>query len=183
MKNTLIVLAVIIIAILLIAFLGGDRAEVETLTLEESREIAENWVMENSPTYTFDGSNLSLEEEMQLEDCQAEDCFEFTFSFESSSAGYGDRTDEVTAQVITSHTMEVVVEGGEVTSAVTDETYSEFDAMMLSEMEEASEEDSMMEGGEMMEDGEAMEEDGASMEMPEQGSPETDEMEVMGEKL
>ncbi len=47
-------------------------------------------------------------------------CWEFTFEFDSRHAGYGDRTGQVLAQVITPHRAVVTVEEGEVTSAVMD---------------------------------------------------------------
>jgi len=46
-------------------------------------------------------------------------------SFESSHAGYGDRTGEVLAQVVTTHVATVKVVNGEVVQAIIDETWDE----------------------------------------------------------
>ncbi len=101
-----------------------------------AREIAEDWVVNNSPTYTFDGSDLALESEEKRAEGEY---YLFVFSFTSAAAGYGDREGEMVAQVITSHTMEVIVEDGEVVSAVTDEVYDELNEEMITEV--PSEED------------------------------------------
>jgi hypothetical protein len=50
-----------------------------------------------------------------------------TISFSCAQPGYGDRTGEVLAQVITEHTARVVVSSGEVRSAIIDETWDEFE--------------------------------------------------------
>jgi spore germination protein GerM len=107
-----------------------DTPLVETreATLEESREIAEDWVMNQSPTYTYDGSDLSLVSE---EEFVAGSRYSFVFTFVSTTAGYGDRSDQIVAQVITPHTIEVIVENGRVVSAITDGVYDELNDRMI----------------------------------------------------
>jgi len=83
---------------------------------EESKEIARQFIL-NSPTYKFDGSGLVHKESMP-ELCPS--CWGFTFEFKSSHAGYGDRTGQMLAQVITPHTASIAVRQGEVKSAVLD---------------------------------------------------------------
>ncbi len=99
----------------------------EKLGLTEALNVAREWMEEESPTYTFDGDELEVVGWVRIEDGK----YEFTFDFESSSAGYGDRTDEATAQVITPHTTVVVVDDGEVVSAITDEVYDEMADEMI----------------------------------------------------
>lgn len=101
-------------------------------SLEMSREIAENWVLENSSTYKFDGSNLELISEGEI----AAEMFIFNFSFTSSAAGYGDRTDQMLAQVITEHEIEVIVDRGNVVSAVINDEYCEMNKAMIEPMED-----------------------------------------------
>jgi hypothetical protein len=48
-----------------------------------------------------------------------------TYNFTSSHAGYGNRTDKVTAEVITHHTIQVMIIDGNVVSAVIDEKWDE----------------------------------------------------------
>ncbi|MEX0909666.1 MAG: hypothetical protein WDZ75_00045, partial [Candidatus Paceibacterota bacterium] len=82
---------------------------------ENYQDVARAWVEEKSPTYLYDGSNL---EHIEVSE-PAGGAFEHTFSFESSQAGYGDRTDEMSAQVITPHQIVVTVRNGEVASVIT----------------------------------------------------------------
>ncbi len=106
---------------------GGE--ETREAAQQESREIAENWIETSSPTYTHDGSDLTFISEDEITPGR----YLFVFSFTSSSAGYGDRSDQMTAQVITPHTIEVTVEDGELVSAVTDEVYDELAEEMIDE--------------------------------------------------
>ena len=124
-KKIIIIAAVLLIVFGLLVLIGRTEKPMiddEVFTIEESREIAENWIKNNSLTYVFDGHNLSLESEQEL---LKQKIYSFIFSFESRSAGYGDRTDQMTAQVITPHTIEIIVDEGEVVIAVTDEIYDE----------------------------------------------------------
>ncbi len=127
-KKLIIGLLVLIIILVGLWFLGSQEKENDIFTIEEAREIAENWIENESPTYLFDGENLSLLREK--EEVKGS-LFSFVFEFQSTSAGYGDRTGEFLAQVITDHIMEVVVDNKEVVSAVTDGVFSEIDHMML----------------------------------------------------
>ncbi|MEX0933408.1 MAG: GerMN domain-containing protein [Candidatus Paceibacterota bacterium] len=114
-------LAGIVIVVLLIL---GVWAVFTTLTgnnQENYQEVAERWIEEESPTYLYDGSELEhvgvTEREVGV--------YEHTFTFTSNQAGYGDRSEEMSAQVITPHEIIVTVDNGEVVSAVTDGIYNE----------------------------------------------------------
>lgn len=110
--------------------LEDENTELENI--DEARASAETWMEEQSPTYTYDGSDLELTGEEEIDDVT----FEFTFEFQSAAAGYGDRTDQMLAQVITDHTTVVRVENNEVVSAITDEVYDELNDEMLEDNEE-----------------------------------------------
>ncbi|MDP3982332.1 MAG: GerMN domain-containing protein [bacterium] len=117
-------------------WLGGDRQQDQEqvpVSIGEARATAYNWVVQESSTYTFDGSDLQFEEERVIEEGRR---YEFTFSFESSAAGYGDRTDQMLAQVITPHVIVIVVDGSRVVSVVTDNTYLELEEKMVEEEQE-----------------------------------------------
>ncbi len=124
----LVVLFLIVAALWLV--FSQEEEEQESYTIQESRIIAEEWIKQNSPTYIFDGENLELVSEQSIIEGST---YEFIFSFQSRHAGYGDRSNEMVAQVITDHLMEVIVSGGEVIAAITDDIYSEIDSMMISE--------------------------------------------------
>lgn len=91
------------------------------ITEEQSRKIAEEFVRKEA-TFAFDGmeETLVLTETLVLR-CPA--CWEFVFEFDSGHAGYGDRTDQMLAQVITHHRAVVTVVGGDVTRAIMDERW------------------------------------------------------------
>ena len=96
----------------------AQQQGISEVSEEESREIAEEFV-EDSPTFVFDGieDSLVLTDTLTL---QGPYCWQFVFEFDSSHAGYGDRTGLTLAEVITPHQAVVTVEQGEVTDAVLD---------------------------------------------------------------
>jgi glutamate racemase len=51
----------------------------------------------------------------------------FVYTFDSLHAGYGDRSGEIVAEVITPHEVVITVEGGEIVSAVMDEAWDMID--------------------------------------------------------
>lgn len=115
MKLTQLVMVLVIIGTLVTAGCITPENDGEA-TEAESKEIARAFV-ENSPTYQFDGFDLSYNQTIVL---RCPYCWMFTFDFKSRHAGYGDRTGQVLAQVITPHTAEVTVINGTMTSAVLD---------------------------------------------------------------
>ncbi len=133
---SIIIVAIVIIGGLFYAMsIAEDPEPAPEITMEEAQEIASDWMENQAPTYVFDGSELNLQDSREISEGQ----YEFTFSFQSAAAGYGDRSDEMAAQVITDHTTVVTVENGEVVEAITDEVYSEFRDEMLDENGEVDE--------------------------------------------
>ena len=103
-----------------VAYDGSVRETepLDQISEEESRELAEEFV-KNSPTFAFDG----IEETLVLTEtltARCPYCWTFVFDFDSSQAGYGDRTGQMLAQVITHHQAVVTVEQMQVTTAVMD---------------------------------------------------------------
>jgi hypothetical protein len=134
----------IIIVIVLVVLVGGffylqsvnKVNDEEFLTGETVEEIAKDWVENNSPTYLYDGEDLSFIEKRGLDLYGCENCYEVEFAFTSRHAGYGDREGEALAQVITPHTIIVLVEDKEVTKVVTDQIYDEMEEKFFEEMTE-----------------------------------------------
>lgn len=93
-------------------------------TSAEAEELAIEFVM-SSPTFSFDGVPGSIE----VVDIVAAESYPvqyfITITFECSHAGYGDRTGQVLAQVITPHVMRLTVSDGRVLSAVIDGVWDE----------------------------------------------------------
>jgi hypothetical protein len=93
----------------------------QKMTQEGSEKIAREFV-ENSATFVFDGieDTLELTETMVL---RCPYCWVFIYEFDSRHAGYGDRAEEMLAQVITHHKAMISVIQYEVTSAIMDEQW------------------------------------------------------------
>lgn len=81
--------------------------------------------LKNSPTFKYDGLESSIEvlDSKSLE--RYPTLYVMEISFTSSSAGYGDRSSGVVAQVLTDHKITVQVENGAVVSAVIDGVWDE----------------------------------------------------------
>lgn len=102
---------------------------IKPVSREESQRIAEKF-LRNSPTFVFDG----ISETLRLADtltARCPYCWTFIFEFKSRHAGYGDRTGQVLAQVITPHKAVVSVEQGEIKSAVMDNKWDMIKQKML----------------------------------------------------
>ncbi len=126
-KNIILILVILVVIVAGFFIITEVREEplIEEEAVSESEEavrIAKEWVTEKSPTYLFDGENLELLTVDEIEDGMM---YRVYLSFTSRMAGYGDRTDEPVAQVVTSHIIDIVVEEGEVVKAITDEYYDE----------------------------------------------------------
>jgi hypothetical protein len=120
-KLALLILPWLIFSSLLVAACGPGAANTNAVTEEQSRQTALDYVTA-SPTYTFDGmaDTLKLAGGKATRDGAS---YTFTYEFESRHAGYGDRTGQALAQVITPHQAVITVENGNVTSAVMDGTW------------------------------------------------------------
>ena len=93
-------------------------------TLSEAETIAMNW-LKDSPTFSFDGVDGSM---MVVDSVIAESYpvqYFLTITFQCTHAGYGDRTGEMLAQVITEHKAAIKVVNGEIESAVIDSVWDE----------------------------------------------------------
>lgn len=87
-------------------------------------EIAKTFVL-LSPTFAFDGIEDTLEfGPITIMESFPEQ-YALDIKFTSSHGGFGDRTDQMVTQALSPHTMSVVISGGNVISAVTDDTWDE----------------------------------------------------------
>ena len=86
-----------------------------TRALDESqiKALAEDWIR-GAPTYRYDGSGLEFVNSVQRESYPVQ--HGLTYRFTSSHAGYGNRTGQVTAQVLTAHTVQITIIDGSVLS-------------------------------------------------------------------
>jgi len=86
---------------------------------EGSQRVAEEFVKKEA-TFQFDGIPETLR---VISATSMGDGWKFTIQFDSRHAGYGDRSGQVLAEVITSHTSEVTVQAGVVTTAIMNEQW------------------------------------------------------------
>ena len=99
-----------------------ELSPLQQITEEASQRVALDFVR-NDATFRFDGIATTLKhvETTSLSRCPF--CWAFTYEFDSANAGYGDRTGQVLAEVITPHQAVIVVEQSVVTSAIMDEKW------------------------------------------------------------
>ncbi|MDK2947413.1 MAG: hypothetical protein PWQ63_573 [Methanolobus sp.] len=104
------------------------RQYVMSPTEDELKEIASEWIME-APTYSFDGSDL----EFVKYNVSVENPSESTLSykFTSSHGGYGNRSGQMVTQVITEHSIELVLYNRNVMTATIDGMWDEVNQVML----------------------------------------------------
>jgi len=100
------------------------QAQAGEYTEEGAIELAVHF-LKNNPTYKFDGipESINVVESYSMRPPAPE--WLVSIKFECRHAGYGDRTGKVLAQVITLHTMTVVVVEGRVIKAVIDDKWDE----------------------------------------------------------
>ncbi len=136
MKRRLLIISLALAAIALLGIWGckslppddGENQGVAP-SEEESQEIAIEYLL-NCSTFKFDG----IEDSVRLvatNTLRGPNSWEFIYEFECLHAGYGDRSGQYVAEVITPHTARIIVVRGEVTSAI-DEKWDMMKQMMLS---------------------------------------------------
>jgi hypothetical protein len=105
----------LILPVLLALAIGACNA-LPAVSQAESERVALEFV-ESEGTYRFDGLPGTLE---VTGTSPVSDGWTFTVEFDSAHAGFGDRTGQMLAQVITHHSAAVTVRDGRVTAAVMD---------------------------------------------------------------
>lgn len=92
--------------------------------------VAQRYVV-TSPTFEFDGDINSLKTEYVGSTKSNPSQHILKATFESSHGGYGNRQGQVLSQMITPHTMIILVSEGYIVSAVTDETWDEIKELFI----------------------------------------------------
>jgi hypothetical protein len=92
-------------------------------SLNAAQKIALDFI-KGGPTYAFDGveGTLTLTNTQTL---QTPNTWQFTYEFDCSHAGYGDRSGQSPAEALTHHVAVITVENGSVTSAILDGAWNE----------------------------------------------------------
>ena len=111
-KRAVAGMALAIVSLLALAACSSDDGD------EVDRRLAESF-LRNSPTFRFDGLPQSVElRDRTGGDCDT--CAVYTFAFESSHPGYGDRTDLPIAAAVTPHEAAMTIENGLIAAAQID---------------------------------------------------------------
>jgi hypothetical protein len=115
--NKILVACTAALLIMLMFFSGA--CSTSNASQAESLQIAEEFVKVDT-TYQFDGIPDTLKLTLTTSIAHG---WKFTFEFDSSHAGYGNRNGQILAQVITHHAAVITVEAGEGTSAIMDSVW------------------------------------------------------------
>lgn len=105
----------------------------------EASDVVRGWIESEAPTYVYDGSELELQEFFRQPEDECAECYRFTFSFQSSHGGYGDRSGQTVTQAVTSHIIEIWFQDGVVVNAVTDGAFNEMTGELIPEEERMAE--------------------------------------------
>jgi len=116
-------------ALVLTGLAGCGSGKKEGQSQQQAQQMAQNF-LENEATFKFDGMKETLK---LTKTTVLSDGYEFVFEFQSSHAGYGERTDMVLAQVITPHQDCIVVKQGQVFSAIMDGKWDMMKQQLLPE--------------------------------------------------
>ena len=118
----------IFILLMTVAFICSACIKPTVGSKEHSQIVAEEFVRLET-TFRFDGIQGTLE---VTSTTSVGNGWQFTIEFDSRYAGYGNRSGQVLAQVITHHTAEITVQSGlGVTKAIMDEVWDMIDQRML----------------------------------------------------
>jgi hypothetical protein len=114
MTKTSVICLLALLVVLPLAGCGGSESSVGLS--DENMIIAESFV-KNAATYKYDG----IPETFKLSDTvSVGNGIQYVFEFDCRHAGYGDRTGQVLAQVIDHHVVMVIIQNGQVISALLD---------------------------------------------------------------
>ena len=99
----------------------------------EAIDVAQGFLAK-APTFAFDGIKDSVGSIPPIQVLKSyPPQYVLQFGFDSSHAGYGDRTGQVLAQVITPHVIEITVSDKKVTSAVIDKSWDELHQVSITQ--------------------------------------------------
>lgn len=121
-KQTMLVA---IITIMVLPALSIYAWQTTTIYTEQNAVDTALQFVEDSPTYSWDGIEGSIEILEAYKMSKPNSVWEVVVAFTSANAGYGDRSDQMVATVITDHVITVTVEGDMVTAAIIDEGWDE----------------------------------------------------------
>lgn len=127
-RITLICISTLLLILILV---GGSCTQSPAGSPEGSQRVAKEFVRLET-TFRFDGIPETLK---VTGTTSVGNGWKYTIEFDSRHAGYGNRSGQILAQVITHHTAEITVQAGLVTTAVMDEKWDMINQRMLNDIE------------------------------------------------
>lgn len=126
MKRKILIFLVVIFSIVIIGFIIWAITSISSMRCGENKakEVANDWIIKNSPTYKFDGYGLAFDGLTKL-DC--EKCYQLSFWFNARHPGYGDRSNMMIMQSITSHKIVVKINKCKIMEAINDGKFNELE--------------------------------------------------------
>jgi len=110
---------------------ADETRPLKQITQEESQQAAEEFV-KSDLTFKFDGIADTFKF-IKTVTLRTPFAWQYTFGFQCRHAGYGDRTGQVVAQVITLHTAVIAVIRGQVATATLDGIWNMINQQMLND--------------------------------------------------
>jgi hypothetical protein len=110
---------------------AGACSKSPGMSQEESRQAAEEFVKQEA-TFRYDGEPVILKVTGTTSIAEG---WNYTIEFDSSHAGYGNRTGQLLAEVVTHHAAEITVQNGAVKSAIMDAVWDMMKSRMIDDME------------------------------------------------
>lgn len=96
-------------------------AQTVTCKQEQAVALTEQFIR-NTPTFSFDGITDSIKK-MKVDTPDNGQTWQLTYLFKCKHAGHGDRSNQVLAEVITEHSVQVTIQGCRIVTAICDKNY------------------------------------------------------------
>jgi hypothetical protein len=126
MRRYMILIAIMLIAVIAPASIYALQNDLFNITENMPEAIALAY-LKVAPTFKFDGikGSVKVVESWQAQTFAYPSFWQVTIEFDSKHAGYGDRTGQLLADVITHHTIRIHVTEGKVSMAIIDNKWDE----------------------------------------------------------
>jgi len=111
----------VLISVNKVAFLKPVARPV-TCTQDQAISLTEQFIR-NTPTYAFDGIAGSIKKQ-QVEATEEGKAWQLTYTFKTSHPGHGDRSNQLLAEQVTGHSVQITIRGCSIVTATCDKNYN-----------------------------------------------------------
>lgn len=131
MRRYMILAAIMLLGIIIPASIYAIQSSSKDMK-SYNEAIALNY-LKNAPTFKYDGMQASIKitESWQAQTFAPPSFWGVVIEFDCTHGGYGDRTGQVLAQVITHHSITIHVTEGKVSMAIMDNVWNEMTQKMI----------------------------------------------------